>query len=233
MKKHLFIGSFDFKKETVIIKDQELIKQIKNVLRFKIDDIIFLGNGQKTEAKCKILEITKNEITVKILNTEVNNNEYTKEVTLYLAILKRENFELVIQKATEVGIKTIVPVLSERTVKTGIKSERLEKIIKEASEQARRGIIPAITEAMKFNDAITHAQNNQTNLFFHLDGEKINDIKLDTNKIGIFIGPEGGWSDKEIAEIKKSDNFKKVSLGKLTLRGETAAIVACYITLNK
>jgi len=232
MKKHLFIGTFNFENKTLIIKDKELANQIKNVLRFKVSDIIFLGNGQSTEAKTEILEIKKDEVVVKILNTETNENEYAKDVTLYLAILKRENFELVIQKATEIGIKQIVPVLSERTVKTGLKIERLEKIIKEASEQSGRGILPIITEPMKFKDALAHAQNNQINLFFHLDGENLNKIRLTQNKIGLFIGPEGGWSDPEVAEIKKSDTFTKVSLGKLTLRGETAAIVACYLGLQ-
>ncbi|MBU4216501.1 16S rRNA (uracil(1498)-N(3))-methyltransferase [Candidatus Parcubacteria bacterium] len=232
MKKYLFIGNFNFDNKTLIIKDKEFTNQVKNVLRFKIGDTIFLGNGQNTEARTEILEIKKDEVVVKIISIEANKNEYTKDVTLYLAILKRENFELVIQKATEIGIKQIVPVISERTIKTGLKTERLEKIIKEASEQSGRGILPTITEPMKFKDALAHAQANQVNLFFHLDGEALNKIKLTENKIGLFVGPEGGWSASEVAEIKKSDTFKKVSLGKLTLRGETAAIVACYLGLQ-
>lgn len=232
MKKHLFIGNFNFDNNALIIKDKELANQIKNVLRFKIGDIIFLGNSRSTEAKTEIMEIKKDEVVVKILSTEANSNEYTKDVTLYLAILKRENFELVIQKATEIGIKQIVPVLSERTVKTGLKAERLEKIIKEASEQSGRGVLPIITEPMKFKDALQHAKSNKINLFFHLDGESLSTIKITENKIGLFVGPEGGWSNSEVTEIKKSDTFKKVSLGKLTLRGETAAIVACYLGLQ-
>ena len=233
MKKHLFIGDFNFNNKTLIIKDKELTNQVKNVLRFKVGDIIFLGDGNKNEARTEILEIKKDEVIVSVVSTEINDNEYNKEVTLYLAILKRENFELVIQKATEIGITKIVPVISERTVKTGLKTERLEKITKEASEQSGRGVLPIITEPMKFKEAFKHSQENKINLFFHFGGEDINKIKISDKKIGLFIGPEGGWSDAEVAEIKKSDNFIQASLGKLTLRGETAAIVACYLGLNK
>jgi len=235
MKKHLFIGNFDFNspQQTILtIKDKELANQIKNVLRFKIGDTIYLGNGQEMEAKTKIQEIKKDEVVVEIVATQANVNEYVRDVTLYLAILKRENFELVVQKATEIGIKKIVPVISERTIKTGFKTERLEKIIKEAAEQSGRGLLPSITEPLKFVDATKQAQANQLNLFFHLGGQNIKDLKITQKKLGLFIGPEGGWSDNEVAVIKKSDTFIDVSLGKLTLRGETAAIVACYLSLQ-
>jgi len=241
MRLHRFIGNFDLNKDNFKIFDEEILNQTKNVLRLKKGDSFILADGRLNEAVVKIVELDKKFMEVEILEQTINKNEPETYGILYCSILKRENFELVCQKATEGGIKEIIPLISARTVKLGFKKERLEKIVREAAEQSGRGILPILREPEKFSEALKSAEQNDLNLFFEMDSPLLNkeDLKTEENKkIGIFIGPEGGWSEEELKMVKnevgKSDKFKMSGLGKTTLRAETAAIVASwFVAQNK
>ena len=140
------------------------------------------------------------------------------------------------QKAVEAGIKEIVPVISKRAVKLNLNLKRLNKIIREAAEQSERGIMPILNKPLELSKAIKESQSNNLNLFFDRNGSEFSEVlgiikKDDLKKIGIWIGPEGGWGEEEV-KIAKENNFKIVSLGKLTLRAETAAIIASYLIEN-
>ena len=224
MRLHRFIGSFELSQKTLVISDKDLLNQWRNVLRLENGDQLTLSDGQGSEATATIIESDKKAITLSIEETVVPNREPKKAVTLYCALLKRENFELVCQKATEIGIARIVPVLSERTIKTGFNRVRLEKIISEACEQSGRTTIPELAEPMKFAEAIEYACG-PASVFFDLSGKEGIEMKGISN---IFIGPEGGWSEGEVSLAKSSD-ATIASLGKLTMRGETAAIVASFL----
>jgi len=229
---HYFIGKFNFKKERIKIVDKELLHQFNNVLRFNKGEKILLGNGKNREALAIIEKINKDFAVLKTLNLKKSTEEPHKEVSLYCSILKRENFEFVCQKATEIGIKEIFPIICERTVKLGFKKERLEKIIKEASEQSKRGEVPKLNIPLIFLKAIENARENEVNVLFDILGSPIKGIlPFGFKKVGVFIGPEGGFSQKEIDLVRKS-NFKILNLGKLTLRAETAAVVGCWLTVN-
>jgi len=235
MKLHRFIGNFDFSHKILKIMDTDLINQLRNVLRFSVGDKILLGDGKTNEAKVEIKEINKKFIKVEIIELRLNKNEPQNHIILYCAILKRENFELVVQKATEIGVKEIVPLICGRTIKFGLKNERLEKIIKEAAEQSERGIVPKLGKAISYEKAVLQAQSNDLNLIFDASGSNLASLKLSlegVKRIGIFIGPEGGWDVEEIENARNADNFKIANLGKLTLRAETAAIIAPYLAVN-
>jgi 16S rRNA (uracil1498-N3)-methyltransferase len=150
------------------------------------------------------------------------------QAILYCAVLKKENFELVVQKATEIGVAKIVPVITERTVKLGINMERLHKIIVEACEQSGRGFLPEIVEPMKLEFALKGAESNDANLFFHFSKTKISASDKISGQVGLFVGPEGGWSDEEV-NLAKDHNCKIVSFGDNVFRAETAAIIASYL----
>jgi 16S rRNA (uracil1498-N3)-methyltransferase len=228
MRINRFFGNFDFNSEDIKISDKEICRQIKDVLRLKSGERIVLFNGNSEEAEVEIKKIDKNIVEVEIIGIKINDNEPEKEIILYCSILKGEHFEIVTEKATEVGVSRIVPIICERTIKTGIKKERLEKIIKEAAEQSGRGILPILEEEIGFNEVANEAKKNDLNLFFDLSGEKFSAGNGEERKIGIFIGPEGGWSEEEL-KIAEDNNFKIVSLSKLTFRAETAAIIASYL----
>lgn len=234
MKLHRFFGNFDFTSATVRISDKALVNQIKNVLRLKEGGSLVLCDNKNNETIYHIVKIDGQHIECEITKVVKNANEPARHIILSCSLLKRENFELVIQKATEIGVREIVPVLCERTIKLNFKKERLEKIAREAAEQSGRGIIPRIHEIQNFSDALQSAKSNAINIIFEPLSPFYKPVDIeDGSHIGVFIGPEGGWSEDELslayslAETQK--NFMIASLGKLTLRAETAAIISSYL----
>lgn len=229
---HRFIGNFDLSKKELFINDFDFINQARNVLRLKIGDKLILCDGNLNEAVAEIANLNKEFAELKILETYKNKNEPENYVVLYCPILKKENFEWVVQKAVEVGVKEITPIITTRTVKLGLNFERLNKIIKEAAEQSGRGVLLKLNEAINFNEAVTEAKNkNEINLFFNTGEHPLGSSASKLNKIGVFVGPEGGWDEEEI-KIAQSNGFALVGLGNTVLRAETAVIVASYLAVN-
>jgi len=233
MRLHRFIAKLDLTKDNIVINDVRIVHQVKNVLRLKKGEEIILSDGNLNEASFQIEAIGKT-IGGKITNKWINQNEPKIHTSLYCSILKRENFELVAQKATEVGVSEIIPIISTRTIKQGIKLDRLNKIALEAAEQSGRGIVPKILEPLDFKQCLIRAQNNQFSILFDLTGTSIIEaaqsllLYSGISQIDIFIGPEGGWDELEL-ELARKNKFWIVNLGKLTLRAETAAIISSYL----
>ena len=224
MRLHRFIAEIDLDHKSVAITDPELISQWRTVLRLKTGDRLILSDGQGREAEAVIVDMTKSETRIEIGEVTTPEREPKKTATLWCALLKRENFELVIQKATEIGIARIVPLLTERTVKTGFNRDRLEKIVREAAEQSGRTTIPELAEPVTFKEALASADPSDS-ILFDLDGEPVGATIQAANA---FIGPEGGFSEAEVAQAKEA-GFPIGLMGTLTMRGETAAIVASYL----
>lgn len=232
MRLHRFFGNFDLSQPKITVHDKDLVKQWKTVLRLEAGKELFLCDGKGTEALATIRSIDKSSAELDITGTRPSENEPEIEVTIYCSILKKENFEWAVQKAVEAGVKEIIPVIGHRTVKMNLNLKRLEKIIKEASEQSGRGIIPSLGEPMNLADAIKHSKKNSTNIFFRPSGIPLDKVKIADAKVGVFIGPEGGWDDSE-TELAEKNDFAMATLGKLILRAETAAAVASYLVVNK
>lgn len=215
-------------KNEVEILDPKIIKQIRAVLRLKKDDIIILSDGKGNDARVTLVSIT----TDKIIGTVIKMNQpasaqgsgVAKQVNLYLAILKKENFELAVQKAVECGVSKIIPVITERTIKTGLNIPRLEKIILEASEQCGQNIVPSLSHIFDFKDALINAEGEK--IIFHLSEKEYAPDK-NAKSISIFVGPEGGFTPNEI-KLAEDSGLTFASLGTLTLRSETAAIIGTY-----
>ncbi|MDQ5971102.1 MAG: rRNA (uracil1498-N3)-methyltransferase [Patescibacteria group bacterium] len=233
MKKiHRFINNYNIEGNSIAINEPELIHQWKNVLKFKIGEQIILANPNGMEALCEIESIDKKEATLKLIEETENTKTVKRMVTLYASILKRENFEFIAQKATELGVKSIVPIKTERTIKQNINMERLGKIVTEASELCGRNTVPEICETMNFKDAITLSTKENYTVLFDATGENLaNKIHNWQKKMAIFIGPEGGFTESEL-EFARENNIEIISISPLMLRGETAAIVATYLAVN-
>jgi len=228
MKLHRFIVNYNLNQPRILITEKELVHQIKNVLRLKLGGFFVLANGKKEETVARIEKIDKKAIEVSLGEIVLNKNEPEIQSHLFCAVLKKENFELVVEKATEIGIKTITPIITDRTIKQRLNCERLQKIAKEAAEQSGRGIIPKINEIMTLAEAVSEAKKLEKVFVFDLRGEKNLKMGDHEKEIGGFIGPEGGFTDEELVFFN-SAGFKIVNLGSLTMRAETAAIVASFL----
>jgi 16S rRNA (uracil1498-N3)-methyltransferase len=230
MREDRFFITTKIKKGKLEISDKEIFHQLKNVLRKRVEDRIILFNGTGIEAKAEIKKFLKDKIEVEVLNIEKPEREPKIFVSLFCSILKKSNFELALQKATEIGVKEIVPILCKKTVKTGLNFERLEKIAKEAVEQSKRVTLPKIEKVLSFKEAIEKAKNFDLKILFDISGKDFSLTKKGAKSVAIFIGPEGGWDASEI-ELAKKENFEILNLGKLNLRSETAAIIASFLTI--
>lgn len=231
MKLHRFIGSFDFAQKQIEITDVDVVHQLTKVLRVNPGDKIILCDGNNNDALAAVTQINNRSLLVDVVNTYKNTNEPVRDVSLYCAVLKRNNFELVIQKATEVGVKMIIPLITKRTIRQKVNINRLKTIAKEAAEQSGRGVIPSIVEPTRFDSLVVEKNKSLLRLFYHTQEYIDTPKKSDLSDINIFIGPEGGWDTSEV-DLAKKFNFQFATLGKLTLRAETAAIVASYFAIH-
>ncbi len=215
-------------KKEIFIENNPLIHQWKNVFRLKPADKVILFDNSGFEYLAEIVLISKDETRIKILEVKDKKVESSEkpDVRLFAALIKKDNFELIIQKATELGVSEITPIISDRSEKKDLNMERAEKIIIEASEQSGRVLLPILNKPQKLEEALDEINMNFVS--FNPEGESLksgDNLKALKEKgpIGLLIGPEGGWSDKEI-ELFKSKNIPIYNLGSQILRAETAAI---------
>lgn len=221
------------------------VNHIKNVLRKKIDDKINICNSDtQKNYECAIKNIEENKIICKIINETKSISESSLNITIFQGLPKSDKMELIIQKSTELGVKTIVPVITKRTViklkdkDKQTKVERWRKIAEVAAKQSGRDIIPTIENIINIAD-IKFDEFNK--IFVLYENEEKNSIKDEieqlkkNNKeelnIGIIIGPEGGFADSEIEQLRLNPNVSVVTLGKRILRTETVALVVSGILM--
>lgn len=214
-------------------------KHISTVLRGKVGENITICDGLGTDYECCISEINKKSITAKINKKHKNENEPSIKITLFQALPKLDKMETVIQKCIEIGVDRIVPVISEHTVvkindKAEKKLDRFRKIAEAAAKQCGRGKIPQVSDITTFKDAVNAAKELDCSIIPY-EKEKDRTIKsfvkeFDGKSIGIFIGPEGGFSEDEI-KLCSENGIKSITLGKRILRTETAGLVASVILL--
>ncbi len=217
----------------IIISDTHQAYKISRVLRKKTGDNIIVLDNSGFEFFCEIKQAAKKLILLKILKNKKNSNEPKFSIALHQSIIKKDKMDFVFEKCTEIGVSSFCPIVSEHSVKLSLKEERMQKILKEAAEQSRRGKIPKLFKIEKFKTAVKNCNKEDINIIFHEKEKRnflinflINNkeiIKNGNKEINLFVGPEGGFSDEEI-KIAKAAGFNIFSLGKRTLRAETAAI---------
>lgn len=212
--------------DTIEILDDEF-KHVK-ALRLRANDEIIVCDGQMNDYFCLVKNIYKDKAMLSIKKISKSNTELTKNIFLFQALTKADKFEFVIQKSVELGVNKIIPIICDYCdVKNNPgenKLARWHKISKSAAEQSGRGIIPKILEPMDFKSAVSFLNNIDLNFIAHEKSNcSIKNYSFNSDSIGIFVGPEGGFSESEI-EFAASGNIKAVSLGKRILRTETAAL---------
>ncbi|MCX7771287.1 MAG: 16S rRNA (uracil(1498)-N(3))-methyltransferase [Proteobacteria bacterium] len=222
----LFIDYAKVSKGNIIELSKGDKKYLFNVLRRLPDDIIFILDGKGKSFKAKIID--KNHI--KIIDEEENIKESHLDLILCQALLKGEKMDFVIQKSTELGVKKIIPFISERCVlKSTNKIERWRRIAKESSEQCGRLVVPEIDSLENFDELISYIDNGL--LFWEKAESPLIDAFLSLNiskPLFLIVGPEGGFSLKEVNNAL-GKGIKIASLGRRILRADTAAIFSLSV----
>ncbi len=198
-----------------------LVNQLKNVFRLKTGDDIILFDGSGYDYLVTISGYEKDTVSFTVKSVNENVVLPTRETYLFASVVKKDNFEWIVQKATELGVSHIVPIVSDRTEKKDINTERMQKIITEAAEQSGRGTLPILYGVTELEEAL-HNYAHVRSIAWHTVAPKF--VSQDvSDSIGAYIGPEGGWSPLEI-EIFKKHGVHTRSLGPQVLRSETAVI---------
>lgn len=237
MKIHRFVYDFHFSDGLLMIKDRELINQIKNVLRLRKGERLILIDLNKQEALCEVMNVCSSFVHLKLIDLVENINISNNRVNLYCSILKKDNFELVAEKAVEVGVLNITPVIFQRTVKTNLNFERLNRIVKEAIEQSERCEKVVLNDICDFKDGLLSKKwEKGLNILCDRSGKDMGDVvkKIKKDKVAnvnIFIGPEGGFLADELF-LAEQNGFLIMNLGSGILRAETAAIAASFVLNN-
>ncbi len=204
------------------ITDLDVTKQIAKVLRLEADEAVVIRTYEGTY-EGRIRAITKGSVQV-MLTTQLEGKT-EKRVALFCCIPKKDKFELILEKCTEIGVTDFYPIVSDRTIKTDINVERSLKIIEEASEQAQRVDTPKLHPIQKLGECL----ENFAPIVLDVEGKAFR--KSDSKEsISLLIGPEGGFSEKEIALFKEKE-LKIYKLGENVLKTETAAIVGCGLVV--
>jgi 16S rRNA (uracil1498-N3)-methyltransferase len=236
MRLHRFYLPDVFQAGQITITDQRLIHQWRNVLKFSAKDRLIIFSRDGLEHECELLSLERAFAIVRTNSSKLSVPR-ARKVTLYVSLIKKDKLEWVLEKCTEIGISHFAPVISDRSEKLSFNSGRAEKILIEATEQSGFGSVPELLDTKMFIEALENSSGpqlvcdtgsaEQKSDRIHMHAEKFSE---DAEDIGIWVGPEGGWSERE-RELFRQNNVQPVSLGPSTLRAETAAIVASAFTL--
>ncbi|HXX33552.1 MAG TPA: 16S rRNA (uracil(1498)-N(3))-methyltransferase [Thermodesulfobacteriota bacterium] len=216
----------------------EEVRHIRKVLRLKAGDEVLVFDGLGKEFEGTIVEEGSSSVMVRIQRMLSPKGDSPLEVTLAQSLLKGEKMDYLIQKATELGVKEIVPFFSSRSVPLLEKSRSLkrrhrwEKIAVEASKQCGRGVVPKIEPLQDYSDVLHAASTDHLRLIlWEREGIKLKEMlggSKERKKIFFVIGPEGGFSRDEIEKAERA-GFVAVSLGRRILRAETASL--CFLSI--
>ena len=206
---------------------------ISRSLRMKVGEKLTLCTPDGKRHECEIAQLLRDEVNVRVLSSTVCEQEPDVKVSLYIALMKGDKIDDVVQKAVELGVYEITPFLSARCIsrpdsKSMIKKvARWQKIADNAARQSRRGLLPKVNPCIDLRDIPAAVKDTDTSVvFYECGGEKLSDIVPDTcRSIALITGAEGGFEQEEI-DLLCENGIKVATLGKRILRAQTAPIAA-------
>ena len=216
----------NFSDKTVTL-DADETRHLRDVLRLHVGDEVSVFDGAGKEFACTIREIGKKETTLSLINEiEPSSPESPFAITIAATVLNGEKYDLIVQKAVELGVTKLIPLITIRCdVKQKDAARRLERwrrIAMEATKQTGRAKLMGIAEPAAFDELLGELNGENAVLFSERDGVDFSTFKAD-NKITALYGPKGGWDDVELKMAAEHD-INIVTLGGRILRAETAAI---------
>ncbi|MBI4429382.1 MAG: 16S rRNA (uracil(1498)-N(3))-methyltransferase [Ignavibacteriales bacterium] len=217
---------------TILVLRDEEYKHLSRVLRKKIGDHILVTDGDDNMFEVIITSFDHSHAECEIVSTKLRANEPKTDVTLAVSLLRNPaRLDFLVEKATELGVRSIVPLLCERTIPKHEKHQRLEKIALAAVKQCGRSYLPRIFELTNFEMLVNQSRDYSLRLIPHEKTEQSQFIgsvlqhHKKTQSVLLVIGPEGGFSDQEL-RLAAENRFIPISLGPRRLRSETAALSA-------
>ena len=226
-------SAFDLQNKTVTLTADEA-RHLRDVLRLKSDDEVYVFDGVGNEFRCAVGTTSRDSAELRI-DTEVESAkpESSLQLNLCVALLKGDKFDLVVQKATELGVRRVTPLIT-RYADIHLRDEadaskrvaRWQRIALEAAKQSGRAFVPEVSSPVSFDSLVTSANNDSLHVMFsERDGSAFASLPTEATpqSVTALVGSEGGWSDEEIARAR-TENFQIITLGGRVLRAETAAI---------
>lgn len=227
-----FYHSSSLKLNTTTALDDFAARHLAQVLRAKVGDKIILFNGDGFDYEAKIKHVDRRDVSVEILNQSVNPNESKIHIHLFQALSSNEKMDLVVQKAVELGVQAITPIIASRS-QMRLKDEKRDKKLQHwqqiaisACEQSGRAVIPEIYPVSLLTESMNQIDDAALNIMLDPEAKtQLNQLaSMDTpSHINVLIGPEGGFSEDEI-QLCRSKKVITVNLGPRILRTETAPI---------
>jgi len=212
-------------------------------LRMTVGDRIIVNNKEGVDYYCVIDGITSDEVLVSVEYRKDSDAELDSRLYLFQALPKLDKMELIIQKAVELGVHEVIPVITKRCVvkldngsRQNRKLARWQSIAEAAAKQSARGIIPVVKEPMSYKDALKYAGNLDMNLIPYEQAKGMDEARrimeeaVSKESVGIFIGPEGGFEEDEVNDAIAA-GCKVISLGNRILRTETAGMTVLSILM--
>ncbi|MES2471003.1 MAG: RsmE family RNA methyltransferase [Patescibacteria group bacterium] len=212
---------------SINIDDEKLVHQWRNVFRLKEGDSVIVFDGSGMECTAEIAQLHGKSASLDIQDSR-ERPAFSKKVHLFAAVIKKDKFEWLVEKATELGVTSITPVVSERSHLNKLNPDRIFAIVKEASEQSGRGFLPEIASATELGSL--ELKGKVIALHGAAEVSFTRDVIADSEEVSMLVGPEGGWGERDLAFFKEH-NIPVYGLGSLTLRAETAALAAVSLVM--
>lgn len=235
--KSFFIKDKDYIIDEMIELSESEHNHLSKVLRMKVGEIVECYSDNDLVLKCEIASIDKKKTLLKVVDIQNATTNPKNDFTVYMAMLKGDKFEFLITKLTELGVKNLIPFESEFCIgkRNDDKEERLNQIKKDACKQCKRTKLINLGKTKSFKEMIKDIKNYDLVIFAYENEDKTSLKNLlkgiqSKAKVAIIVGSEGGFSEREVAEILDA-GAKEVSLGSRILRAETACIMLSSIVL--
>lgn len=237
---HRFFVSPDQLVEGHVLFDQPTTHQLIRVLRLRPGSRVSVLDNSGQEYEVELVELQSRRAVGQVVDCRQVDTEPTVSLTLYACLLKGDHFEWVLQKGVELGVCAVVPLISERTMlqdrdRADRKRSRWQEIIREAAEQSHRARLPILRPALSLAEAYAQARAHDLALILWEQAQEPDlvqtlQIAVRPSAAGLFIGPEGGFSQAEI-DLARQHGIQAVTCGPRILRAETAALAAIAVIM--
>ena len=221
----------NFTEEKKFSLNEDSSRHIVQVLKMHVGEQLMLTNGKGETKTVEIAEAGKRSVTVNVISSSVIQKPLSN-ITIAISLIKNTSrWEWFLEKAVEIGVLSIIPMITQRTEKQHFRFERMKSIMISAMLQSGQSWLPELMEPMKFKSIVEKSEQKRKYIAHCIESDKKH-IEKDLSTAIILIGPEGDFTSEEV-ELAIKNNFKPVTLGNTRLRTETAGVVSAVLLNSK